>query len=769
MKFSGILLAILICINFLSCHIRTSGPGNFTKTKPSEFKALWIQPQVSNDSLNAWTVYYKSVYLNEVPATPLVARIATDTKYWLWINGKPVVRMGGLKRGPTPRDTYFDEVSIKKYLNPGINRVAILVNYFGKNGFSHKSSGEQGLFFDLQSEAIEILSDSTWKAWPHAGFGETTAPHPNFRLPESNVFFNAQMGSFAFAADDYNADKNPNALVVGKYPSSPWNTLVARPIPLWKDFGLKSYENDLEFPLLSKGDTLHLQLPYNAQISPYFKIKSAQGGDTLDIRTDHYYGGGAPNIRMQYVTRPGIQEFEMPGWINGEQVNYYIPAGVEILDLRYRETGYDTEFSGSFTCDDPFFNNLHKKALRTLYVTMRDTYMDCPDRERAQWWGDEVLESGEAFYALDRQSDALVRKGILELINWQREDSTLFSPIPAGNWDKELPGQMLASVGYYGIYNYYLNTGDLNLLNEVYEPVKKYLALWKLKEDGTLNIRQGGWIWGDWGENKDIPLLLNTQYHLAQKGLYEMAKTSGRVTDADILKQNMETFKNAFNSAFWKENHYRSPAHQGPPDDRSQALAVLAGLADPEKYDAIYAILQKEKHASPYMEKYVAEALFQMNQPEFALRRLEDRFGTMVNHPTITTLWEGWGIGKEGFGGGTTNHAWSGGGLTLLSQYVAGIQPLEPGYKSFLVRPQLGFLKEVQAVVPSIAGEIKISIKKNDGMQLELSVPQKTSAQLKLPAFVKKITITHNAQEIKEYTSQDSIVLQEGTYKIIAK
>ncbi|MFP4367340.1 MAG: hypothetical protein ACOCU3_00265 [bacterium] len=52
----------------------------------------------------------------------------------------------------------------------------------------------------------------------------------------------------------------------------------------------------------------------------------------------------------------------------------------------------------------------------------------------------------------------------------------------------------------------------------------------------------------------------------------------------------------------------------------------------------------------------------------------------MVNHPEITTLWEGWGIGRSGYGGGSANHAWSGGGLTILSQYVAGIYPVEPAY-----------------------------------------------------------------------------------------
>ena len=42
---------------------------------------------------------------------------------------------------------------------------------------------------------------------------------------------------------------------------------------------------------------------------------------------------------------------------------------------------------------------------------MRDSYMDCPDRERAQWWGDVVNALGEAFYALDTQrSYALARK-----------------------------------------------------------------------------------------------------------------------------------------------------------------------------------------------------------------------------------------------------------------------------------------------------------------------------------------------------------------------
>ena len=53
-----------------------------------------------------------------------------------------------------------------------------------------------------------------------------------------------------------------------------------------------------------------------------------------------------------------------------------------------------------------------------------------------------------------------------ELIGWQQEDGTLYSPIPSSNWNKELPGQMLASIGYYGFWNYYLHTGDLQTIKK---------------------------------------------------------------------------------------------------------------------------------------------------------------------------------------------------------------------------------------------------------------------------------------------------------------
>ena len=732
-----------------------------------DWKANWIGADVGQDTLNTWVCFQKSFDLPKLDSQNWIARVAADSKYWLWVNGKMVVFEGGLKRGPTANDSYYDKVDLTDFLKEGPNSIAILLWYFGKDGFSHKDSGQAGLLFDLQSNEYELLSDGTWRAWLHPAYTETEAPFPNYRLPESNVAFDASKGDFDFIKSDYSANEHPYAKVLGNAEGKPWGKLVERPIPQWKDFGLKSFKNQKSFPFISNGDTIKLKLPYNAQVTPYLEIDASQG-KTIHMLTSNYRGGGPPNVRATYTTKQGQQSYESLGWMNGESLYFVIPEGITVYDLAYRETGYDTEFTGSLSCDDDFYNRLWQKSLRTLYVTMRDNYMDCPDRERAQWWGDEVLESGEAFYALSPSSNLLVKKGILELANWQRNDSTMYSPIPAGNWHNELPTQMLSSIGTYGFWNYYWHTGDKETLKEVYDEVQKYLGLWQLKDNGLVAERQVGWTWGDWGDNKDMPIIFNTQYYMALDSFKRMSELLGYHEKALELESKMIQFKQDFNREFWTGKSYRSPEYEGLTDDRSQGLSVVAGLADRDKFEAILDVLKNERHASPYMEKYVLEAMFIMGYPSEALDRMKLRFSTMVNHPDYTTLWEGWGIGQEGFGGGTTNHAWSGGGLTLLSQYVAGIYPIAPGYERFQVKPQLGYLNNVSAVVPSIKGDIEVDIERARTFIIELSVPKGTAAEVLLPNEFSEVSITNSSGVVSKLAYREKIVLKPGTYKLEA-
>src|SRR6185437_7939396 len=354
-----------------------------------------------------------------------------------------------------------------------------------------------------------------------------------------------------------------------------------------------------------------------------------------------------------------------------------------------RESGYDTDLAGKFHCDDPFFDAIWKKAQRTLYVNMRDNYSDCPDRERAQWGGDIVNDVCEASYGLGKSSHLLARKGFLELAAWQRPDGVLFAPIPAGNWDKELPPQMLATVGWYGAWTYYLHSGDDDTIRRIYPAIRKYLAVWKLGPDGLVIHRAGDWDWEDWGSNIDPPLLDNAWFYLALKSAAGMAKVAGADGDVAGYESQMASIRAAYDKTFWTGSEYRSAGYKGDTDERGNAMAVLAGLMPAEHAQAVKAVLMKHRNCSPYMERYIYEAQFTLGDAAGAMQRMKDRYGPIVAD-WRSTLWEQF---KDD--GSSYNHGWSGGPLIVLSEYAAGIAPTSPGFDTFEVRPEMGPLKQV--------------------------------------------------------------------------
>lgn len=557
-------IALILALVANAMAAESLPPFVYPGTVPaSSWSAKWIGAKLGADTKkqNLWTAHRKEFDLSAKPAKA-VARIAADSKYWLWVNGVLAVREGALKRGPTPTDTSFDEVDLAPHLKPGKNTVAILVWYFGKEGFSHKSSGKSGLLFQLEAGSEKVVSDSSWRAVVHPAYGDTEAPHPNKRLPESNIRYDAGKEFSGWERPGFDAAAWAPAEELGAPDCAPWGRLVKRPMPLWKDFGLQPYTNATVLPAVSDGQLIKGKLTYNAQITPYLKI-DAKAGQMIKIQMDNYLGGSEPNVRAEYVTCDGEQEFEFPGWMNGHEVHYEISAGIKILDLKYRETGFDTEFAGEFSCDDEFMNRLRTKALRTLYITMRDTYMDCPDRERALWWGDAVNELGEAFYAFDRRSDLLARKCIFDLVAWQKPDGVLFSPVPAGNWDKDLPLQMLASIGRTGFWTYSFFSGDMETLGTVYPAMKRYMEIWDMQPDGLVVSRRGAWEWGDWGGNIDMPILYNAWYHIGLQGLRNAALALGKDADLAWIDARMKSMEAAFNKTFWNGTEYRSPGYGG--------------------------------------------------------------------------------------------------------------------------------------------------------------------------------------------------------------
>ena len=100
-----------------------------------------------------------------------------------------------------------------------------------------------------------------------------------------------------------------------------------------------------------------------------------------------------------------------------------------------------------------------------------------------------------------------------------------------------------------------------------------------------------------------------------------------------------------------------------------------------------------------------------MNMSEKAEKRIMQKYGEMVNKKEdySSTLWEYFEKGK-----GSKNHAWSGCPIIIIQKYIAGIKPLEPGFKKIKIEPNFGSLNTVETSLNTSYGKVELRIQRND-------------------------------------------------------
>ncbi len=690
----------------------------------SDWKAKWIWDKDNLTEKNVWMCFNKSVTLDEVPEK-LIAHISADSKYWLYINGETATFEGSVKRGPDKNSGYYDSVDIAPFLKEGENSISALVWYWdSETSYSYCGSGQGGFLFEAINEDIAIISDKSWKAKRNSAYVDSELYPPNYRLPEYSIYFDAREEMSNWLSEDYDVSSWEDATEYADGGEGAYGKLYPRGIPFLKDYGLKDYINSKDYEnytvkgLFSKKITV--DIPYNAQLTPYLKVIAPEG-KKIRITTENTLIGA---VSTTYITKEGEQEFEALGWFNGEHITYKIPKGVTVVSLKYRETGYDSSFSGDYRCDDEFMNSLWQKSLRTLYVTMRDNFMDCPDRERAQWWGDVTSEMIMTMYSMDSNSYLLYQKGVEAMLSHVDETKVLQTVVPIEGDYFELPVQQLA--GIVGFLTYYEYTGDSAFLEKVYDASLDYLKLWEMGENNLVVHRSGSWDWPDWGDKADMTAIENAWVYYALSAVEEMAELLGKDEDFSFITERKNAISKGYQT-LWTEEGFKSEDVKKP-DDRANALAILSGLAEKEQYDTILNVLTTTKNASPYMEYYVLEALCKMGEYEAARDRIKDRYEGMVNK-NYSTLWEFWDSWK-----GTMNHAWSGGPLVIMSKHFAGIAPLKAGYEKVKIDPQYTLSDSLSCTVPSVKGLITLSYEKTaDNYVVDLTLPEDMKADLNVP------------------------------------
>ena len=479
----------------------------------------------------------------------------------------------------------------------------------------------------------------------------------------------------------------------------------------------------------------------NMQGAPYIKVKSTKGGETIHITSDATNHAGGEAVSHYYVTKVGEQEWEAFNWTNAYRVDVRVPVTVEVIELGWRESSYGTEHTGNVTTDNELLNQLYKEAYDTLLITMRDTYMDCPDRERTQWWGDAVLEMQQAAYAMDEDARYLYKKLLTQVVGWAEGMDGSLPNTPTDPSHKELHAQSVA--GVHSLWQYYLYYGETDILEFCYQPFIDFLKLWDVSDTGYVTHRGGTSDWIDWDGNVDAAVSDQCWYYIALVNMKNVAEVLGKPqSDIDFLVNRMTLIKDNFDTMFWntEKNAYYSNVSNGKPDDRAQAMAVYAGLADPARYPRLVEIIKNTQNASPYVEKYVLESLYMMGYADVAIERTLDRYGVMLSdsHPTLYESFSTKGLSGNGNGTATRNHAWSGGPLSLTYMYIAGITSTGAGFKTFRIRPQLGSLNNVSAKTETMYGYITVNATKTS---LAVTVPAGTTAEICVPRLDGATTI----------------------------
>lgn len=736
----------------------------------TDWTADWIWTEGCSE--DTYVVFRKTFTLAEAVSSATAFISAVD-KYVLWVNGEMVVLDGSLKRGPTPYDSYYDTVELTN-LKQGENVIAIQVAFNGRSGdgsivpVTIDEEGDEytqaGLIFEMNAGGSLITSDGSWKAIRHSGYKNRVTAGVNYpgyalssMLAERNVYFDARDDIGDWMAPEFDDSQWENAALVAKAGDLPFGGLYDAMTGQIIFGDIVDFENagEYEGKELTQDTTLVLPFPNNTQFTFYFEL-TAPAGKKITTYTDTYqYQDGLQSFKDTYVTKEGVQHYENYPWRSGTKLIIEAEAGITFTKLGFRISQYNTQRTNAFTSSNSQLDQLWLESQNTVLVCMRDTFMDCPERERGPYMGDASNEVDAALYGFDGGGMLLIKKAILSSTAWTLKDGGIPSRSPSVK-PQEIPNQSLAFLT--SAYHYWLHSGDVKTMTSYYKASVDYLKKFEMK-NGLPVYRDGTWTWDDWGKKIDKGLLQAGFYYYALSLTDKLGDELGVNMDKDFFTERMGSIKKSFRDVYYTPEGFKSPDSPYI-DERANALLALSGLAGEEDYALIANVIATTYEASPFCEKYILEAACIMGRTDLAIQRMLDRYDLMLNDE-YDTLWENYWPED-----GTVNHGWTAAPLYILSKYVAGVRPTAAGFEKYEIAPS-DLLDNFSCNTWTVKGDLSVALE-TVGSDKTLTVTAiGGEGTVILPeSFGTDVTVTGGAYE----RSGNTIVITEmGTYTITAK
>ena len=444
-------------------------------------------------------------------------------------------------------------------------------------------------------------------------------------------------------------------------------------------------------------------------------------------------------------------------------------------------TGYPVQLLASFESSDPLLNKIWETSVFTTRLVMQQGYQDCLKREQG------TMNTGSFNYASEGAAYsfgdfALARKNLLQAIRTQN-DTGWFDSEGVSSPNSDVPTMCL----WWAIWlkDYYLLSGDLDFVREVYEGLEDNLRYFTkginhhgLIEGKNLPIFWRGqeiWIDDTTGIGKyDGPFEgelvgYNMVYAAALRSAGFLAVELGLKDRADLYERRAARVQESLDSRFWddKRQLFRdwrlgdqlastySPVFQ--------ITALHFDLAKEERKPRLLSYLLDElglpdENRSDYpletfnFYHYFLDVLFRNGRDQEALTLMRRYYGRWLKLGA-TTFGESFRLadykGKSALDEEYEVHAYGTSALSHFYSNLLGVRPVEAGFRKVLIAPHPGDLQWARGKLSTPKGLAEISWTAGSGVfQLDARLPRGSAFEVQPPKGFRQYVVHVNGKSL---------------------
>lgn len=664
-----------------------------------------------------------------------------------------------------PEYQYYQTFDIGPLLKPGHKQVvAARCHWFG--GGQGRPTSRPGLLFKAvidftDGSSMTVGSDKTWKTRRAEWIVRGKPPHRNGEgIPTEYV--DGRKHPVGWNLPDHDDSQWQPAVEIGPQPTEPWvNPLTAQ------ETTIDEYE--IAAISVKKLGESHFVADFGKVYSgrPRISFSGGKPGTLVRIKADYRQQpdgtlkGFAQSTKMdyQYILRGGQETFE-PFWYLGFRY-VQVEAGrvVELTDwpnvtggpkAAERVDSLPVSFDGStirmvvrhnkvdpqrssFECSDEMLNAVWQLVKRSAMLGSQECFVDTPTREQGQFVYDSYQMSLAAMKCFGERD--LSQKALREFAHSQDKwhgDTGKVNAVYPYHGKRDIPDWTQSWV--FWAYDYYMETGDLELIGDIFEQLVRTGEYNKHSENKTTGLidwgNSPGYASGivDWPNRYAYDrtttqrTVLSCNAYLNYLYISRLAKALGRKDVAARFAKYAEDIQAAIQRQLWDDQKkayvdglYADGSKSKSTSQQANMLPLALGLTEGERTRGAMAAVKRAGHATaPMLIRFLMQAYGRHDEDESLMEFLlnpKGRNWAFIVADGGSFTYENWrGRLCNTMGEVSESHPVGAyGGVIALQQYILGVKPLAPRYARVRIRPHPGQLRFARGKIPTQRGPILVS------------------------------------------------------------